>query len=133
VKKEFIMGICLRKLSLVCAFSVISLSALAAADRLKLDPQLTAHKAAVVIDELTLQLPNGRIVITKPNQAPYCAAKGRCDFPIDCYGNEPAPPTGHMWECKNAPGSCVGQCYLAPITNNQDAQQKILATVVSGG
>lgn len=82
--------------------------------------------------QLFFQLPDGRVVISKPNGAPYCKKKGTCDFPIDCYGNEGAPKKMFQWKCKNEPGACVGVCYQTPITSPQDVIQKVLATVVSG-
>ena len=93
---------------------------------------LLAQSTATPITQLFFQLPNGRVVVTKPNHAPYCATKGTCDFPIDCYGNEKAPKQGFQWECKNEPGACVGKCYLTPITDKQDKAEEILATIVSG-
>ncbi len=113
------------------AISLMSSTANSNTGQLNITPQPSASKS--IIDELTFQLPNGRIVVTKPNQAPYCAIPRACDFPIDCYGNSPAPKSGYTWECKNALGACVGKCYQQPITSQQEARQKVLATIVSGG
>lgn len=88
--------------------------------------------ATSAAQQLTFDLPDGEVVIKKPNDAPYCAEKGSCDFPIDCYGNLGAPPKGKMWACKNAPRACIGQCYLAPASTIKDKMQKVLNILASG-
>jgi hypothetical protein len=81
--------------------------------------------------KLFFQLPDGIIVVKKPNAAPFCKPKGSCDFPIDCYGNDAAPKKGFQWKCKNTPKACHGYCYQVPVSNNEGRVQKVLATVVS--
>ena len=132
-----------KKFAYICAFSLVAFglmsstaysgsgSATTSATAKPTNPLQSVANIAVV-DKLTFQFPNGIIAITKPNEAPYCAAQGKCDFSVDCYSNEPAPKLHFMWACENAPGACVGKCYQQPITSKQDALQKFLTTTATG-
>lgn len=98
----------------------------------------TPTKTVAAVRALTFTFPDGKIAITKPNQAPYCAKKGTCDFLVDCYGNLGAPEKSYeTWTCvtkqrgKNDPSGCTGQCHLAPITDKEEAIQKVLNTLAT--